>query len=647
MPNAPMLPLLIGVSGHRDIHPDALPIIRERLSRILGSLSELYGNQIYLMTALAEGADQETAEIALALNMPLVCILPMERTLYRRTMSAAAATRLDRILDHDSVILRLTLPPVATTESDPEKRNILQYEQLGVLLARQSHILLALWDGEDPDTRTRRPGYVRTEKRGGTAHVIAIRTNGEYTEVSDETFRNSALFNARLPRLELARCGPILHLRTPRSSSGTPDLAHAGAVRWWNDLSTETQEGVPPAGDAANFWHDLDPVGTVEDWCKRLLPLLPRDFRFIIKADAALARIIREHPALCARNGSYLTPNTVPELASGTADPELENLRSTFAAADTLSFLAQQKLLGDWAPGLPWRKRAPGRQHLGALFWFAAAVPFAVLFFEIYCEYGKNPVFLGLYGLVFAISAAVYFLSVKPHGWQTLYQDHRALAEALRVQFYWALSGVPLSVSDNYLRQHEGELGWIRLALRGPSLCAMASALQQKTVPCTAIQTSWMDGQKDYFQNRVTQYEKAAKTLRRLTKLTIGTLALVIVFLFSTQLSLGGELPEEWPEWLREIPSVIIGVLPAILAFLLAFQELRLFEEHTHAYEQAAGVFAHASRQATEINEALGSNTSLDNVLDHEWKALVVALGKESLAENATWYSCIVPTPSP
>ena len=40
--------------------------------------------------------------------------------------------------------------------------------------------------------------------------------------------------------------------------------------------------------------------------------------------------------------------------------------------------------------------------------------------------------------------------------------DYRAIAEGLRVQFYWTACGSGESVASNYLQRQRGELGWIR-----------------------------------------------------------------------------------------------------------------------------------------------------------------------------------------
>ena len=55
---------------------------------------------------------------------------------------------------------------------------------------------------------------------------------------------------------------------------------------------------------------------------------------------------------------------------------------------------------------------------------------------------------------------------VEEEDYQNKHQDYRALAEALRIQFFWHVAGVPAKVVDHYLRKQRGALEWIRNALR-------------------------------------------------------------------------------------------------------------------------------------------------------------------------------------
>ena len=63
------------------------------------------------------------------------------------------------------------------------------------------------------------------------------------------------------------------------------------------------------------------------------------------------------------------------------------------------------------------------------------------------------------------------YLVAQRGGWQRRYIDYRVLAEALRVQFYWAIAGVERPAAsrfghDAFLKRQDLELGWIRNMLR-------------------------------------------------------------------------------------------------------------------------------------------------------------------------------------
>lgn len=639
----PLLPIVVGVSGHRDIHPGSVALIGDRVRNVLQSLAKLYPESLCVMSALAAGADQVVAEITIELGLPLICVLPMERSQYRDSFDFDAdALRFDKLIDHHSVCLRMTLPPPGASVGSVDDA-VLCYEQLGIFMSRQSHILLALWDGDDPEPPGERGCRMRTERRGGTAHVVAIRTRGEHAEVADDIFIASQLFSARLPRLQLARGGPILHVETPRASSHAGGADSAGRLRWWSDLGTESQAGVVPRLRDGQGWLDLGERCGADELAGELSPLMPRDFRFIRNAADVIRTTWRDHPDECAASAAALCGSSRTAAGEGSGNAGLACLQMLFAGADTVSFRAQQALLGDWAPGLPWRRAARGRRRLASLFWLSLAAPASVLSFELYVATGHRLLPLLCYGAILAAAAAFYWGCLKPRQWQTLYQDHRALAEALRVQYFWAASRLPLSVSDSYLGQHEGELGWIRLALRGPALVAVATAFGPiAAIPRECLCEAWIKDQHAYFVDRVERCDQACRFLERALRASVIVLIGLVILLLARHLFLTEEPPRGWLEWLDEAPNVAVGTLPALAAFFLAFLELRLFEDHAHAYEKSAAVFDRALQQATLLVQGRDGGAGPQDETDggatsRSWTDLLVALGRESLAENATW----------
>lgn len=158
------VPLIVAVTGHRDLVPDEVPAIREHVASFLKNLREEYPDRgVSVMSSLAEGADQLVAEEALRLGIPLVAPLPMERKLYIRDFeSVKAQEKFDFLYSRAAESYELPLVEGNTIESISEygPARDLQYAQLGVFLCAHCHILLALWDGKEND------------KLGGTGTVV-------------------------------------------------------------------------------------------------------------------------------------------------------------------------------------------------------------------------------------------------------------------------------------------------------------------------------------------------------------------------------------------------------------------------------------------------------------------------------------------
>ncbi len=158
------VPLIVAVTGHRDLVPEEMPAIRERVSTFLTNLRDEYPDRgVSVMSALAEGADQLVATEALRLGIPLIAPLPMPRKLYIRDFEAIKVQEdFEFLSSRAAETYELPVTPGNTLESISEYGDTRdqQYAQLGVFLCAHCHILLALWDGKDND------------KLGGTGQVV-------------------------------------------------------------------------------------------------------------------------------------------------------------------------------------------------------------------------------------------------------------------------------------------------------------------------------------------------------------------------------------------------------------------------------------------------------------------------------------------
>ncbi|HLF31225.1 MAG TPA: hypothetical protein VI566_09415 [Xanthomonadales bacterium] len=95
------------------------------------------------------------------------------------------------------------------------------------------------------------------------------------------------------------------------------------------------------------------------------------------------------------------------------------------------------------------------------------------LVFILYTEYNLAKYVLWIFLALFFVGMGLHFAS-RRREWHRKYLDYRALAEALRVQFYWNLAGVVETRSvafayENFLQKQDVELGWIRHVMRAAS----------------------------------------------------------------------------------------------------------------------------------------------------------------------------------
>jgi hypothetical protein len=79
------------------------------------------------------------------------------------------------------------------------------------------------------------------------------------------------------------------------------------------------------------------------------------------------------------------------------------------------------------------------------------------------------------------------------------HEDYRALAEALRVQFFWMAAGISDIAAEQYLPKQYGEMAWIRDAI---SECVLYTPAKIMDHPLRLrLAHQWVKGQAKYFSD--------------------------------------------------------------------------------------------------------------------------------------------------
>lgn len=194
-PGSKRVPLVFGVSGHRDLLVTDAPQLRKQISEIFARFRAAYPHTPFrLLTPLAEGADRLAAEVALASDVDLFVPLPMKRQEYERDFTTAKSLAAFRAL----LALAKSHWEVPLATAPGVERRTQQYAEVGDFIARNSHVLILLWDGRD------------NRKVGGTAWVRKRR--GCWVNAASNPFRDS---------VPLAY-GPTIQVVTPRVSGRLP-----------------------------------------------------------------------------------------------------------------------------------------------------------------------------------------------------------------------------------------------------------------------------------------------------------------------------------------------------------------------------------------------------------------------------------------
>jgi len=154
-------PLVIGVTGHRDLAPEAIPHIQESLDALFACLRRQYPHTpLRLLSPLAEGADRLVAKVALEHGAELVVPLPMPEAEYRKDFKDSLS-EFDALKAQASIVYTLPLTPEAAS-ADPDLSGACRdacYENVGLHIVKHSQLIVALWNG------------VPNAVRGGTARI--------------------------------------------------------------------------------------------------------------------------------------------------------------------------------------------------------------------------------------------------------------------------------------------------------------------------------------------------------------------------------------------------------------------------------------------------------------------------------------------
>jgi len=553
------LPLVIAVTGHRDLLAAEIPDIRARVRELLLWLAEQYPDRrLVVMSPLAEGADRLVADEALALGIDLVVPLPMPRKRYLQDfVTAESREQFEALCGQADAIFELPLARGVTMEqiSEPGPARDRQYAQIGVFLCAHCHILLALWDGKS------------SSNLGGTGQVVRFHHDDIMPGYTPKTLATQQM----LVDDESDLVYHIVCSRDRPDGEPHPDLR---PMQW--------------------CWFTKD---TANPRSKEV----PKQHRMIFLRGAEFSRDARKFAdQIETEKYSLLDDQDYEELPK-----EISEINRLFCIADWLAIHYQKKIL------LTLRT-----SHLFAFL--------MGLMFILYSDFESQPYFMFAFLSFFLIAAAIHYFA-KRDGWHRKYLDYRALAEGLRVQFYWAAAGVTNEseskfTHDNFLQTQDPELGWIRNVMRVAGIRCDAAPNTNPAGLDFALQ-HWIgdreNGQLGYYRKKAQERVMKHRFTERLGLASLLTsVSVVVLFAFA-----GPVIPDN----LSDPLMVVMGTMLLLFGVRKGYAYSTAEKELIKQYEFMLRIFQNARRR-------------LDNARDiAEQRQILLALGGSALDEHAEW----------
>jgi hypothetical protein len=548
-------PFIVGITGHMDLDPASRDRVKSEVKHFfawlrasprkhdnnegnltLGPGLGLENTPIILLSSMAPGADQWVAEAAKEMKPALRVLAPLpfleDQYLEASTFKAdgvckdeVASEFLAQFPDEDVFVVRL----LDETDLDDDalrakhkdilsgpfgkKERDRRYAAAGEYVAAYSDILIALTDkpiGQaenaiaNPDENSGARAIAELKRRGVTPGLLPV-----------------------LPTLSWADNGPVIHLYAARKSKeGLWDGVKRDA-REAKSLEVLYPYDCRPPGISEKEDHHPEWLKAGHEILKAVAEHLERLNTEEIHIDPARedGAFVEMLPA-AAQCWAEAPGNRAVPLASG-------QLRETL---DRLARLRRR--IADYS--------AYYNAHLTrlkrALFGLAFA---SALFFAMADNWDAKsaiwPVpqvfFLTAIGLTLA--AWIVYFYFKKTGAAERCEDYRAIAEGLRVQFYWTACGSGESVASNYLLRQRGELGWIRKVISSAGLPYESNRVRfnqlspsDKRAVLQSIRETWIGGQHAYFKKAIDELSLQREVFSTYAQVLLWTGLVLFAFFF-------------------------------------------------------------------------------------------------------------------
>jgi hypothetical protein len=586
----PNYPIVIGTTGHRTYREEEKEILEEEVSKFFNSLFQKYENTpIVLLSALAEGSDRLVASVFLGLcnahkpGLKLISPLPMQKDEYCKDFrNESSRNEFEHLLKKSEYYFELPYTKgVNVTNINDETYRTKQYAQLGFYIAHNSQIILALWDGN------------YNELNGGTSYVVNCFLNGIQNEflINPNPFHNYDT-------------GPVYHIFTNRKNSKTSNSEYDSLSKYINpNISVDSKD---VSGFRKVFKKKKDALKSSNELHGYYDNLFKHFDNLNSDIDNYSKYISKK---LKVKKNPLLNENKYK------VNICLNKLSDYYKILDILAIKFKQKR--DFV------------LKISLIF-----IVLAVLFFQLYLEFYKTIALLIFYPALLCICIILYYY-IKYNEYDKKHEDYRAIAEGIRIQYYWSLYGIPKNVIDYYLHKHRSELLWIRHCIRNITVYTRTEFIAKKNINSTNNNTQlileeWVEKQSNWLKEKSLFFKKKSKRYELISNVffIITIISSILLVLVSIFLENDGQYLNISTELIHHTIVVCIGISLAIMGTMKSYPDKMVYSDLSKQYKQMSVIFNIAKEQIHK-NSDPQNREKISTILEK--------LGEEALLENTEW----------
>jgi hypothetical protein len=309
------------------------------------------------------------------------------------------------------------------------------------------------------------------------------------------------------------------------------------------------------------------------------------------------------------------------------------SLPSPYPVPERLTYLDELFRAADWM-GTHYRRAFTAALRARYVLW--AVMAFLLLSFKK--ESDSTMGIVAIYGvLVVFVLGLGLALWAHRRSWHRKYLDYRALAEGLRVDFYWEIAGVHRRFDgefahESFLQKQDIELEWIRAAMRAVSLRLAVRGGGSLASGFAQAFAGWVGdddpvngtGQLAYYRRRVERFERRLEVVEHFgTWLLFAGLILAVGF--AVEVSLRAFNIEIFPEHVR---GGLLWALALLTVYAVIFETYISEKADRALIRQYGYMYSIFQVAARELRSARSETQKLE---------IMRSLGHACLAEHAQW----------